>query len=226
MRMLKRIRSGCGEVAKIDVARSVQVAIRSIGTMGTCKHLASTESMVQLAARTACLARIGFVNNLDVTPWIGSSVVQQARAEPKVRPCGHGPRRLAVDSTPAVVLSDHALCLELGQQHHVVALAQPFDEFALYIVDQIPNLGPNPRCRTSHLPSSPMRNRTLLCASTREVVERVTQTIHAFDIVVAPLDAAPLNGIVACVEGSHAWIECDHGRLLRGDLVLVPRNKR
>ncbi len=35
MQMLKRIHAGCGEVAKVDVARAVQVSIRSIGTMGT-----------------------------------------------------------------------------------------------------------------------------------------------------------------------------------------------
>ncbi len=49
-------------------------------------------------------------------------------------------RRLAVDPPSSVVLADHALRIELGQQNHAIVLTQPLDHLALHVVDQVADL--------------------------------------------------------------------------------------
>ncbi len=84
MRMLNCIHAGCGEVAKVDVARAFQGSIRSIGTMGTHKHLVSSESMMQQSTCSARLARVRFVDDFDMTPRKDTRVVDQACTKAKV----------------------------------------------------------------------------------------------------------------------------------------------
>ncbi len=79
--------------------------------------------MVEQATSAAGLACESFINDLDVTPWIGTHIVEQARTEPIMRPCGHGTRCLAADATSTVAFAYHAMCVELGKKHYAIALA-------------------------------------------------------------------------------------------------------
>src|SRR5579862_418733 len=226
------------QVSKEDVARRVEVSIDLEAAARTPEDLAAAETMVDAATATAGLARVGLVDEDDAAPGVLARLGHQPLAEAVVCPGDHGAHGLAAQS--ALAPPDHALLLELGQEHHVVLSTQPLGRAVLQVVDEVADLLAHARHGTTHAPATVMVDDmatrgarrasgvgALFGGARRQVVEAVAQAVDPSDVAAAPLAGAS-GGVVAREEGAHARVERDDAgrrRQRRRDLVLVPPSR-
>ncbi len=195
-----------GHVSEEDVVRVIVVTIAHVVAtrLGAPKEFGRAQGGMDLAALATGLGGVGLVADDDlarVRPGFG----QQTLSKPEVAPGEHCPGRSGRNAHvvyAVVLLLDHLGGFKLGQQHHIVRLAQPLGQSFVDVTYQVVDVEANAARRALQpVPAA------VLHAGLRplvlQLVQYVTQSVDTGHVPGAAFDDLTA-GVVAGLERTDA----------------------